>query len=103
MGVVRTESVKGTMASYVGAAIGLFNQIFVYTNLLPVKIVGLIKVLQSFANIFSQLSLFNINGITIRFFPFFRNKEKGHNGYLFFSLIYANIGFFTFAYFKSDF
>jgi O-antigen/teichoic acid export membrane protein len=93
MGVVRTESVKGTMASYVGAAIGLFNQIFVYTNLLPVKIVGLIKVLQSFANIFSQLSLFNINGITIRFFPFFRNKEKGHNGYLFFSLIYANIGF----------
>lgn len=96
MGIVRTESIKSTFFSTIGVAIGFLSQVFVFTHLLAPAIVGLIKVIQSFSNLFSHFSLVNLPGITLRFFPYFRNKEKGHNGFLFFAMLFATIGFLFF-------
>ncbi|MBC8343104.1 MAG: polysaccharide biosynthesis C-terminal domain-containing protein [Bacteroidetes bacterium] len=93
MGIVRQESIKATFFSAIGVAIGFFSQVFIFTRLLAPSIVGLIKLIQSFSNLFSFFSLFNLPSITIRFFPYFRNKEKGHHGYLFFAMVFATIGF----------
>ncbi|MBT3423975.1 MAG: hypothetical protein HOD63_11245 [Bacteroidetes bacterium] len=96
MGIVRQESIKTTFFSAIGVAIGFLSQVFVFTNLLLPSIIGLIKVIQSFANLFSHFSLFNLPGSTLRFFPYFRNKNNGHNGYLPFVMILATFGFIIF-------
>jgi O-antigen/teichoic acid export membrane protein len=96
MGVVRSESIKTSFFSAIGVAVGFLSQVFVFTHLLAPAIVGLIKVIQSFASLFSHFSTFNLSGITLRFFPFFRNKENGHNGFLLFIMIVATLGFLIF-------
>jgi len=93
MGIVRKESIRSTLFSYIGIAIGFISQTFIFTNLLPAAIVGLIRVLQSFAGIVSELSQLSIQTATGRFFPYFRNKEKGHHGFLMMAILITSTGF----------
>jgi len=93
MGIIRKESIRTTIFSYIGIMIGFISQTFIYTNLLTAPLIGLIRVLQSFGGLQAEVSQLGIQTITGRFFPYFRDKKKGHNGFLTLSLLFTTFGF----------
>lgn len=92
MGIIENQATKNAIYSYIGAALG-FITIFWMPRLLDTEQNGLIRILISFATLFSQFSNFGFNAVTLRLFPHFKDKEKGHNGYLFYAIIVPTIGF----------
>jgi O-antigen/teichoic acid export membrane protein len=94
MGIIQRESIRSTIISYGGALLGAVNQLVLFTQLLPSeREVGLANVLVLIAITYAQLSGLGGAQIILRFFPFFRQTEKGHNGILFGILLLVTVGF----------
>ncbi len=88
MGVVQRQSISSTIISYVGVGLGFFNKVVLFTNLLTESEVGFANLLPTLSLMFAQFAALGSANATLRFFPFFRQKEKEHNGFLLgFSLI----------------
>ncbi|MGC9330271.1 MAG: lipopolysaccharide biosynthesis protein [Bacteroidales bacterium] len=92
MGVVIRQSIKGSVYSYLGAVIGFVNVGFLMPLLLKTNQIGLINVLVAMAVIISQFGTLGFVNVTLRFFPFFKSKDKQHNGFLKLLLLWAFVG-----------
>ncbi len=93
MGIVQRDSIRITVISYLGAGIGYLNKILLFTNFLTAEQVGLANVLISIAAVYSQFAGLGMTGVTIKFFPYFKDKEKHHHGFLFWTSLIALFGF----------
>ncbi len=51
------------------------------------------KLLVSYSGLFAMFANLGFNNVTTRFFPYFRDKEKKHHGFLFYSVMVSFIGF----------
>jgi O-antigen/teichoic acid export membrane protein len=96
VGIIEKQSIKGSFYSYIGAAIG-----FVTAGLLLPKIFtpeqnGVMDLLTSWSLVFATLATLGLNNVTIRLFPWFRNKETHHNGF-FGILFWVNLAGFILA------
>lgn len=92
MGIIEKQATRNAIYSYLGAGLGLLT-IFWMPRLLSTEENGLVRVLISFAMLFSQFSNLGFSAVTIRFFPHFRDKDKGHNGFLYYAMLIPAIGF----------
>ncbi|MBQ0094668.1 MAG: polysaccharide biosynthesis C-terminal domain-containing protein [Bacteroidetes bacterium] len=92
MGVVIRQSLKGAILTYIGAAIGFVTQFFIVTRFLNPDIIGLTKVFYEVGNFFASFALLGVTASGMRFFPYFRDPEKGNNGFLFWYLMIPLIG-----------
>ena len=92
MGVIFRQGIQNTIISYIGVALGFVVTIWMYPNILRPEQYGLTRVLLSLAMVSSQLASFGMKNTIIRFFPYFRNKDNQHNGFLFLSLAIPFIG-----------
>ena len=97
MGIVIKQAFKTTVFSYIGAGLGFLTVWFVYRKWLTPEQNGLINLLISISAITGSLSNLGMTGVTLRFFPYFRNEEKGHHGFLFYPLVVTVFGYFLFA------
>ncbi|WP_167616529.1 lipopolysaccharide biosynthesis protein [Maribellus sediminis] len=96
MGIIIKQSIKGAIWSYLGVAIGFITTAYFYPNYLTPEIIGLFALLLAWSELFSQFSLLGFHGVISRLFPYFRNKENGHNGFLFIAFIVMITGFLLF-------
>jgi hypothetical protein len=92
MGIIIRQSVKGTVVSYVGIAIGFFTTFFVLTNFLTAEEIGLTRVLVDAATVFAGLAQLGTTSSAIRYYPYFKEGEKDH-GFFFWTLVIPFIGF----------
>jgi O-antigen/teichoic acid export membrane protein len=92
MGIIEKQATRNAIYSYIGAALG-FVTVMWSSHLLSPDENGLTRVLLSISMLFSLFFGLGFNSVTIRFFPYFRNKENGHHGYLFYGIITTAIGF----------
>lgn len=92
MGIIEKQATKNVISSYLGAGLGFITVLWM-SHLLRPEENGLVRILISYAAIFSQFANLGFTATTIRFFPYFRNKDKGHHGFLFYALIVTLIGF----------
>ena len=92
MGIIQKQGIQNTIITYLGIVIGFVNLIIIQPLLLTKEEVGLIRVLFSFSSLVAVLVPLGITNITIRYFPLFRNKEKGHFGFLGFVLLFPVVG-----------
>ncbi len=97
MGIVIKESIKSTIASYIGVLIGTINVVLLYTNFLSPEQLGLTRVLQDITLLFIALAQLGSPNLIIKFFPHFKNSKNNHNGFLFFSIFYTITGFLFFT------
>ncbi len=93
MGVVRKESSFSTLSAYFGAALGLVNKIILLPRFFDLDQVGLLNISINMAMTLAQLALLGYGIVTIKFFPFFKDRENMHNGILFLGFIFGSIGF----------
>lgn len=96
MGVIMRQSIRGTLANYVGIAIGFVTTFFILTHYLTEEQVGLTRVLVDAAILFSGLAQLGTTASMIRFYPYFKDEEAKDHGIFFWSLIIPFIGFLLF-------
>lgn len=91
MGVIKTQSIKSAIYTYIGVFLGFANSTLLMPNLLETTQVGLLSLLNSLTSIFVAFCGFGVPLITVKLFPQFRNSEK--NNYFFsFTLLLTIIG-----------
>ncbi|WP_439554554.1 lipopolysaccharide biosynthesis protein [Flavobacterium macrobrachii] len=86
MGIVINQSIKNTVITYVGFAIGAINTLFMYPHFLGDDFYGLTNYILSSANVIFPLMAFGVHNTLIKFFSEYKTeKEKSQ----FFSFILA--------------
>lgn len=96
MGIIVRQSIKGTIATYIGVAIGFVTTFFILTSYLTPEEVGLTRVLVDAATLFSSLALMGTGSSTLRFYPHFKDDSRNQQGLYFWTLIVPFIGFLLF-------
>ncbi|MFW6327153.1 MAG: oligosaccharide flippase family protein, partial [Bacteroidota bacterium] len=96
MGIIIRQSIKGSIWSYIGVGIGFITTAYLFPEYLTTDVIGLFSLLIAWSNLFAQFSALGFNGVTSRLFPYFRDKKKGHNGFLFIALMVTLTGFSVF-------
>ncbi|MDR2084275.1 MAG: polysaccharide biosynthesis C-terminal domain-containing protein [Bacteroidales bacterium] len=97
MGIVVKQSIKGTIITYIGVAIGFITTFFVLTNFLSAEEIGLTRVLVDASVLFAGLAQLGTSASIIRFYPYFKNKEGKDNGFFFWTLVIPFLGFLLFS------
>jgi O-antigen/teichoic acid export membrane protein len=93
MGIIRKQSIIGTIFTYIGVAIGFVTTAILFPEYLTTAQIGLLGLLLSYAMIFAQISSLGFMSATTRFFTFFRDKEKKHHGFVFLLFTVTTAGF----------
>ena len=98
MGVIAKQSIRGTIVTYLGIAVGVVTTFFVLTRFLTTEEIGLARVLVDAATLFIGLAQLGTNASIIRFYPYFKEKESDEDhGFFFWALVVPFIGFVLFA------
>ncbi len=92
MGVVKRQGIKESIVAYVGVLIGALSTLWVQPSFLTTEEIGLLKVLVSMAVLIMPFMSYGIGLTTVKFFPYFKNESKGHNGLLSYGLLVATAG-----------
>ena len=98
MGVIAKQSIRGTIVTYLGIAVGVVTTFFVLTRFLTTEEIGLARVLIDAATLFIGLAQLGTNASIIRFYPYFLEKDSNKDhGFFFWALVVPFIGFLIFA------
>ena len=98
MGVIAKQSIRGTIVTYLGIAVGIVTTFFVLTRFLTTEEIGLARVLVDAATLFVGLAQLGTSASIIRFYPYFKEKESVEDhGFFFWALVVPFIGFVLFA------
>lgn len=76
MGIVVTQSIKNTIATYIGFAIGGINVLFLFTNFLSDEYFGLIQYIFSTAAIMMPLMAFGAHNTIIKFYSSYKTRNS---------------------------
>lgn len=79
MGIVVKQSIKNTIATYIGFAVGAWNTLFLYTNFLTEEYYGLVGFLLSAATIMMPFTAFGVHNTIVKFYASFKNKSEQQN------------------------
>ncbi len=93
MGIVARQSIKGTIATYIGVAVGIVTTFFIQTKALQPEQIGLIDVLLQCSLLFSGLAQLGTNSSAMRYYPFFRDEAHRDHGFFGWTLLVPLIGF----------
>lgn len=103
MGVIQRQGIKQSIVFLLGAVIGGLNTIFIFTYAFQPNEIGLIRVFQDAAILVTSFIILGSSGLTIRFFPKFKDKDSGHHGFLSLILTMTGIGSLIFLLFVLGF
>lgn len=93
MGIVARQSIKGTLATYIGVAVGIVTTFFIQTKALQPEQIGLIDVLLQCSILFSGLAQLGTSSSAMRYYPFFKDEEHRDHGFFGWTLLVPLIGF----------
>jgi len=119
MGVIAKQSIRGTIVTYLGIAVGVVTTFFVLTRFLTAEEIGLTRVLIDAATLFIGLAQMGTSSSIIRFYPYFvsvspkdglsakrsiseavhqsEGRSDDDHGFFFWALVIPFIGFLLFA------
>lgn len=97
MGLVQKDAFRTMMISYLGIVLGYLNKGVLFLVLFNTDQIGLINLIIAIGMLFAQLSNFGSIFTVWKFFPFFKNKDKKHHGFLPFILLLVLAGIFVFT------
>jgi O-antigen/teichoic acid export membrane protein len=107
MGIVQKDAFRTMLISYVGIGLGYLNKGLLFLIILSTEQIGLINLLVTVGMLFAQFANLGTVYSTWKFFPYFRNKENKHHGFLPFILRIVWLGIFlcslTFILFRTEF
>ncbi len=105
MGKIGTQTIKGTIYSYLGVIVGFFSVTLLRSHGLTTEQNGILELIISYTMILVQLGSLGIFSASSRCFPYFRDAEHNHHGFLFLLSAIPIVGtlFFSILYFLIQF
>jgi O-antigen/teichoic acid export membrane protein len=97
MGIVQKDAIKTSMLSFIGLVLGYLNKGILFILLFSTAQVGVINLLLNVGLLFAQFANLGTTYSTWRFFPFFRNREKQHYGFLLANSLLVAMGILLFG------
>lgn len=82
MGIIARQATSNTLLAYLGIALGFVNVVVLYPKVLPADQFGLTRLVGSIATIAAQVAQLGMDNTVIRYFPYFRDEARKHNGLL---------------------
>ncbi|QHV96261.1 lipopolysaccharide biosynthesis protein [Spirosoma endbachense] len=82
MGIIKRQTIQSSIYSYAGVGVGFLTQGLFFLYLFSKEQVGLLSLLVSVSLVLAQASNLGLNSAGGRYFPYFRNIDRQHNGYL---------------------
>lgn len=76
MGIVVSQTIKNTIITYIGFAIGAINTLFLYTNFLSPTYYGIVGYLLSASTILMPILAFGTQNTLIKFFSSYNDKQQ---------------------------
>lgn len=76
MGIIINQSIKNTIITYIGFAIGAVNALFMYTHFLGKTYYGLTAFLLSSANIMMPLMAFGVHNTLVKFYSHYKTEQE---------------------------
>lgn len=100
MGLIQKDAFRTMVISYLGIVLGYINKGLLFILLFSSAQIGLINLIVSIGSLFAQLANFGVIFTVWKFFPFFKNQEKNHFGFLplMLSIVLCGILVFTIVY-----
>ena len=92
MGIIKKQSISGTIYSYIGVVLGFVTTGLLYPLLFSTEEVGLLRILVSYSLLFAQFAGLGITTVTVKLFPYFRDYERKHHGFLGLALLVSGVG-----------
>ena len=93
MGIIKRQGIQNSIITYAGIVIGFVSLLIVQPRFLTKEEIGLTRVLFSFSALIATFMPFGMNSITLKYFPYFRNRDKGHYGFFGLMLLLPLAGF----------
>ena len=93
MGIVARQSIKGTIATYIGVAVGIVTTFFIQTKALQPEQIGLIDILLQCSLLFGGLAQLGTNSSAMRYYPFFKDEKHRDHGFFGWTLLVPLVGF----------
>ena len=98
MGVIAKQSLRGTIVTYLGIAVGFVTTFFVLTRFLTTEEIGLARVFIDTATLFIGLAQLGTSSSLIRFSPYFRQEDGSlSHGFFFWAVVVPFVGFLLFT------
>jgi O-antigen/teichoic acid export membrane protein len=76
MGIVINQSIKNTIITYIGFAIGAANALFMYPHFLGEEFYGLTSYILSCANVVFPLMAFGVHNTLVKFFSEYKSEKE---------------------------
>lgn len=76
MGIVVNQSIKNTITTYLGFAIGALNTLFLYTEFLTDEYYGLVGFILSVSNVMMPLMMFGVSNSIIKFYSSYKTRNQ---------------------------
>lgn len=95
MGVIIRQSIKGTLATYIGIVIGYVNVIYFFPKYFSEEEVGVIRFMLEAAQVITGFTLLGTTSSMIRFYPRL-NPDLRDRGFAFLSFVIPVFGFLIF-------
>lgn len=76
MGIVINQSIKNTVITYIGFAIGAINTLYMYVQFLGDTYYGLVGYILSSANILMPLMAFGVHNTLVKYFNEYKTEEE---------------------------
>lgn len=92
MGIVARQSIKGSIVSYIGVFIGFITSMLIVVPLVDPASYGLLGVLCDAATLLGSLAMCGMGAAGVKFFPYFKNPDKKHNGFFYYLLVIPLLG-----------
>lgn len=92
MGLVQKDALRTTIISSFGLVSGYLNKGLFFLLIFSTEQIGVVNLVFSLGVLFAQFSNFGAVYSIWKFFPFFKNKENKHHGFLSFSLLIVLLG-----------
>ena len=93
MGVIKRQTIRGSVYSYLGVLVGFFTTGLIMPRLMTEEQIGLTAILVAVSGLYSQFSTLGFTKVIERLFPYFRSKDENHNGFVFISVAVGLVGF----------
>ncbi|MEQ8625577.1 MAG: oligosaccharide flippase family protein [Vicingaceae bacterium] len=93
MGVIKRQGIKASIVTYLGVLIGIVNTLWIYPKYLKPEEIGLITLLINISLIIAPLAQLGVNGIILKYYPYFKDDPKKEGSFIFFILSITISGF----------
>ncbi|GCD78908.1 oligosaccharide flippase family protein [Schleiferia thermophila] len=75
MGLIARQTIKGSIASYAGVALGTFTLLFLFPAYLTESQIGLLRIVLNAAGMFSTIAVLGIPQVSVKYLPFIQTTK----------------------------